>query len=312
MDERQKAELLRIAAGRVEFNSPMSQRTTFRVGGNADAFYEASNMEGLCRVLPYLVREEIPYLVIGRGSNLLVRDGGIRGVVIFLSGAHAEIDRKKSGGPEITVGAGLSIADLLRWCREAGMSGLEFLAGIPGTVGGAVAMNAGAFGNEIGSRVREIRLVTPGGERMAIDRSRLAFSYRALDLKKGAVITRVGFRLDREDGKTVSEKITGYVRKRKETQPLEYPSAGSVFKNPPNDYAGRLIEQAGLKGKKLGRAMISNRHANFIVNEGGATAVDILALIDTAREAVRKTTGVTLEIEIQVVGDPVPGKEEQS
>ncbi len=305
MDERQKTELLRIAGPQVRFDSPMSRLTTFRVGGNAEAIYESTDPEGLCRVIWYLVKEKIPYLVTGRGSNLLVRDGGISGVVILLSGAHAEIDCKKFGHSEISVGAGLSIADLLIWCREAGISGLEFLAGIPGTIGGAVAMNAGAFGNEIGARVSEMRLVTPRGEFSVVDSSLLKFSYRALDLEKGAVIIQVGFRLNRESGKTVSERIAGYLRRRKETQPLEYSSAGSVFKNPANDYAGRLIEQAGLKGKKIGRAMISTKHANFIVNAGGATAADILGLIDAAREAVRRTAGVQLELEIQVVGDPV-------
>jgi UDP-N-acetylmuramate dehydrogenase len=243
--------------------------------------------------------------VIGRGSNLLVGDGGIGGVVILLSGSHAEIGRKKSDHSGISVGAGLAISDLLIWCRDAGISGLEFLAGIPGTVGGAVAMNAGAFGNEIGTRVTQIRLVTPRGELALIDRSRLRFSYRTLDLEKGAVITQVSFRLDRETGKTVSKRMAGYLRRRKERQPLEYSSAGSVFKNPANDYAGRLMEQAGLKGKEIGGAMISTRHANFIVNKGGATAADILALIDAAREAVWRSAGVQLELEIQVVGDPV-------
>ncbi|MBW1782155.1 MAG: UDP-N-acetylmuramate dehydrogenase [Deltaproteobacteria bacterium] len=305
MDERQKIELRRIGGPQVRFDSPMSRLTTFRVGGNAEAIYESMDLEGLRRVISYLVQEEIPYLVIGRGSNLLVGDGGIRGVVILLSGSHAEIGRKKSDHSGISVGAGLAISDLLIWCRDAGISGLEFLAGIPGTVGGAVAMNAGAFGNEIGTRVTQIRLVTPRGELALIDRSRLRFSYRTLDLEKGAVITQVSFRLDRETGKTVSKRMAGYLRRRKERQPLEYSSAGSVFKNPANDYAGRLMEQAGLKGKEIGGAMISTRHANFIVNKGGATAADILALIDAAREAVWRSAGVQLELEIQVVGDPV-------
>ena len=160
MDERQKTELLRIAGKGVEFDSPMSGHTTFRVGGSAEALYKANDIERLCRVISYLAEEEIPYLVVGRGSNLLVKDGGIGGVVILLSGALAKIDCKKSDYPEITVGAGLSIADLLIWCRGEGLAGLEFLAGIPGTIGGAVAMNAGAFGKEIGDSVREIRLLT--------------------------------------------------------------------------------------------------------------------------------------------------------
>ncbi|MCJ7686129.1 MAG: UDP-N-acetylmuramate dehydrogenase [Desulfobacteraceae bacterium] len=302
MDERQKAELLRIAGRQVGFDFPMSQHTTFRVGGNAEAVYEASDPEGLCRVVSFLVNEGIPYLVAGRGSNLLVRDGGIGGVVILLAGAFADIQFEGSDYSDILAGAGLSIVDLLIWCREEGVSGLEFLAGIPGSVGGAVAMNAGAFGKEIGSRVREIRLVSQRGQLTARDRSRLRFSYRDLNLETGAVITNVLFRLDRDPPETVSARIAGCLKRRKETQPLEYPSAGSIFKNPLNDYAGRLIEQAGLKGKRIGGAMISNRHANFIVNKDGATATDILTLINLARDEVRRTAGVQLELEVQIVG----------
>ncbi len=302
MDERQKTELLRIAGRQIGFDFPMSQHTTFRVGGNAEAVYKASDPEGLCRVVSFLVNEGIPYLVAGRGSNLLVKDGGIGGVVILLAGAFADIQYEGSDYSDILAGAGLSIVNLLIWCREEGISGLEFLAGIPGTVGGAVAMNAGAFGKEIGPRVREIRLVSQSGQPTARDRSRFRFSYRDLDLEAGVVITNVLFRLDRDTPETVSARIAGCLKKRKETQPLEYPSAGSIFKNPLNDYAGRLIEQAGLKGKRIGGAMISNKHANFIVNKGGATATDILTLINLARKEVRRTAGVQLELEIQIVG----------
>jgi len=303
MDARQKSELLRIAAGRVEFDAPMTRRTTLRVGGNAEALYEASDLEDLCRILPCLVREGIPYLVVGRGSNLLVRDAGIRGVVIRLSGTLCRIDCSMPNCSEILAGGGLSLADLLIWCRRRGLSGLEFLAGIPGTVGGAVAMNAGAFGDEIGARVRELRLVDPHGEIHVLDRSRLRFSYRALNMETGGVISQVAFRMNLATEKSVLERISGCLKRRKASQPLEYPSAGSVFRNPAADYAGRLIEQAGLKGKRIGGAMISNKHANFIVNMGGATADDILSLIDAAREAVVRTAGIALELEIRVVGE---------
>ena len=302
MDERQKTELLRIAGRQIGFDFPMSQHTTFRVGGNAEAVYKASDPEGLSRVVSFLVNEGIPYLVAGRGSNLLVKDGGIGGVVILLAGVFTDIQHEGSHSSDILAGAGLSIVDLLIWCRKEGISGLEFLAGIPGTVGGAVAMNAGAFGKEIGPRVREIRLVSQSGQLTVRDRSQLKFAYRDLDVEAGVVITNVLFRLDQDTPKTVSARIAGCLKRRKETQPLEYPSAGSIFKNPLNEYAGRLIEQTGLKGKRIGGAMISNKHANFIVNKGGATATDILALINLAREEVKRKAGVQLELEIQVVG----------
>jgi len=288
----------------------MGRHTTFRVGGNAEAVYEASDSEGLCRVVSFLVNEGIPYLVSGRGSNLLVKNGGIGGVVILLAGTFAHIQVEGSGNSDIWAGAGLSTADLLIWCREEGVSGLEFLAGIPGSVGGVVAMNAGAFGKEIGPRVLAVRLVSRGGQLSERDRSRLRFSYRDCDLEAGVVITHVLFRLDRETPETVSARIASCLKRRKETQPLEYPSAGSIFKNPRNDYAGRLIEQAGLKGKRIGGAMISNKHANFIVNKGGATATDILTLINLAREEVKRTAGVQLELEVQIVGDPVRNGED--
>ncbi|MFH1082102.1 MAG: UDP-N-acetylmuramate dehydrogenase [Pseudomonadota bacterium] len=305
MNKWQKTELLRISGQRVEFDSPMSRHTTFRVGGNAEALYEAGDSETLCRVMSFLVKEGIPYIVAGRGSNLLVRDGGIGGTVILLSGAFTRISCNKSDVSEISVGAGLPIADLLIRCRAEGITGLEFLAGIPGTVGGAVAMNAGAFGNEIGAKVHKLKLVTQTGGLEERDRSRLRFSYRSLDREKGVVITQVTFQLDRDTQERVAEKIANYLKRRRETQPLEYPSAGSVFKNPVNDYAGRLIEEAGLKGKTIGGAMISNKHANFIINKGGATATDILALINLAREEVRRRAGVQLELEIRIVGDLV-------
>ena len=202
--KRRKQELLRIAGRQIRFDFPMSRRTTFRVGGNAEAVYEANDPEGLSRVVSFLFKEEIPCLVAGKGSNLLVRDGGIAGVVIFLAGAFADIQLEGSDYPDISAGAGLSISDLLIWCREKGLSGLEFLAGIPGSVGGAVAMNAGAFGKETGSRVREIRLVSRRGQLAVRDRSRLRFSYRDSNLEAGAIITNVLFRLDRHTPKTVS------------------------------------------------------------------------------------------------------------
>jgi UDP-N-acetylmuramate dehydrogenase len=307
MDLRQKTELIRITAGQVEFDAPMTRRTTFRVGGKADALYEVQDLENLSRIVSCLVREEIPYLVIGRGSNLLVRDGGIRGVVVLLSGDLGRIECSRPDGCDILAGAGLSIAQLLIWCRRRGLSGLEFLAGIPGTVGGAAAMNAGAFENEIGAWIRVLRLVDARGDIHVINRSRLSFSYRALDMEKGSVIAQVGFRLNLETGKSVAKRISAYLKRRKASQPLQEASAGSVFRNPANDYAGRLIEEAGLKGKRIGGAMISDRHANFIVNRGGATAADILALIDAAREAVMRTAGIELELEIRVVGDPADG-----
>jgi UDP-N-acetylmuramate dehydrogenase len=280
----------------------MSDYTTFRVGGNVDALYEANSVENLQRVLRYLNEDHIPCFVVGLGSNLLVKDEGLEGLVILLRGPLADIEQEGTDDLTILAGGGLSIVDLLAYCRALGLGGLEFLAGIPGTIGGVVAMNAGAFGREIGEKIETIHIITQQGDVVVRDRSKLNFSYRKLDIEEGAVIIQVRLELDREDKGVVGELIGNYLRRRKESQPLEYPSAGSVFKNPPHDYAGRLIEKAGLKGKMIGGAMISERHCNFIINTGGAKAKDVLALLNLAQEKVRKKTGIELQPEIKVVG----------
>jgi UDP-N-acetylmuramate dehydrogenase len=311
MNKRQKEELSRLGVEGLRFDCSMAQHTTFRVGGPAESLYEAKNADDLRRVIAFLNGEEIPYLVVGSGSNLLVKDEGLEGMVILLRGPLAGMAQEKTDpsvsnlrAHDMTVhaGAGLPIVDLLIHCRDSGYGGLEFLAGIPGTVGGAVAMNAGAFGKEIGDWVKEINVITAGGEIVARNRSQLKFSYRALHMEKKSVIIGAYLKVNIEDVKTVAKKITGYLKRRKKNQPIEYPSAGSVFKNPPNDFAGRLIEHVGLKGKKVGGAMISEKHANYIVNTGDATGKDILELVSLTQDKVREETGVKLEPEIKVVG----------
>ncbi len=292
---------MRLGEG-LSWDSPMTGYTTFQVGGAAEAFYRATDLMGLLKLVAYLINEDIPYLVIGRGSNLLVKDAGIRGVVIHLSGSMAGIEYERRQGT-VMAGAGLSIQELLSECRDRGLGGLEFLAGIPGTVGGAVAMNAGAFGNEVGERVEAIRGVTPQGTAIQREKGELRFSYRNLELDPGTIITQVRIRLEPRPREAVSEGIAGYLRQRKALQPLDYPSAGSVFKNPVDDYAGRLIEAAGLKGKRVGGAMVSEKHANFIVNTGGATASDILALMRLIQREVKRFSGIRLEPEIRIAGE---------
>ena len=311
MDKRQKKELSRLGVEGVRFDCSMAQHTTFRVGGPAESLYEAKDAENLQRVIAFLNREKIPYIVVGKGSNLLVKDEGLEGVVILLRGPLASMAQENTDPPvsnlrthDMTVhaGAGLPIADLLIHCRDSGYGGLEFLAGIPGTVGGAVAMNAGAFGKEIGDWVKEINVITAEGGVVARNRSQLKFSYRALHMEKKSVIIGACLKVDTGTGKTVAKRIAGYLKRRKESQPIEFPSAGSIFKNPPNDYAGRLIELAGLKGNKIGGAMISEKHANYIVNTGDATAKDILDLLTLIQEKVKKENGIKLEPEIKIVG----------
>lgn len=313
MNEAQKRELSRLCGGRIRFDVPMSEHTTFRAGGRAEALYEAHEAEELRKALQFLKRESIPYLVCGGGSNLLVRDGGLEGAAIRLTGALADLARDDGQAPNVLLaGGGLSLARLLAFCRREGLGGLEFLAGIPGTVGGAVAMNAGAFGKETSEAVEAASILSPSGETALKTREELAFSYRRLEMQAGSVILQTRFSLEREAPETVSKRIAQNLERRKARQPLGRPSAGSVFKNPPGEFAGRLIERAGLKGETRGGAMISQEHANFIVNRGGAAAEDILALVRLAQERVRQETGLELELEIRVVGKASDEKEGRS
>ena len=281
----------------------MYQMTAYQVGGKAEAVCFPGELPELSRIIFYLLREGIPYFVVGKGSNLLVSDGGIKGAVIVLKDKLASVEIVETEDASILAGGGLTIAGLLAYCNRNGLSGLEFLAGIPGTLGGAVFMNAGAFGQETGNLVYEVLTIGSDGETSVLNREDMRFSYRASSVPKGTVIYGAKLRLQRGDKDRIAGMIAGNLKKRKETQPLDYPSAGSVFKNPPGDYAGRLIEKAGLKGTKIGGAMISPRHGNFIVNTGGANACDILALINLARDRVKEEMGIDLEPEIVILGD---------
>lgn len=302
MDERQRSELLRIDREGIQFHRSMKEYTTFRIGGHADALYCARELGKLQRLISCLCREHIPYLVVGKGSNLLVKDNGFAGVVILMGEELARIEQEGEKTQILTVGGGLGLGELLRHCSKKGLGGLEFLAGIPGTVGGSVVMNAGAFGKDVGSVVQEIQMVTPQGDLATSTRAELAFSYRELAIPEGTVVVGATFRTNPESPKIVAKRVADYLARRKAIQPLQYPSAGSIFKNPPNDSAGRLIEKVGLKGKIFGGAMISPKHANYIVNTGGARARDVLALMELARAKVRGETGIELEPEIRVVG----------
>ena len=302
MNRRQRKELTVILDQNVQYECPMSRYTTFRVGGPAEALCMIRELDELKRTVAYLDSEKIPYLVVGRGSNLLVKDEGFKGVALMLREELARVEKNGENDQVILAGGGLSLFALIEYCKARGLAGLEFLAGIPGTTGGAVAMNAGAWGSEVGNLVEEVQMVTPEGELNTLGQSGLKFTYRALLFPKGAVIIRVKFELNPKSPESIAAKVADYLKKRQESQPSGYPSGGSVFKNPQNDFAGRLIERAGLKGKRIGGAMISPEHANFIINTGGASASDILALMDLARIKVREQTGIELESEIRVVG----------
>lgn len=289
-----------FAGNGVRFDVPMDRETTFRAGGRAWALYQAEEPEELSRVIRYLHDEGIPYRALGRGSNLLVADEGFPGVFVRLGGKLANISLVDDA--RVLAGGGAGLQNLVRFCTDQGLAGLEFLSGIPGSVGGAVAMNAGAFGWDMGSRVRAIHWMTPAGDRRWEDASTRLFAYRQLLMPEGTLILEAALHVDREAPQVIGARVAENLKRRGERQPRDYPSAGSVFKNPAGDYAARLIEGAGLKGKAIGGAMVSFKHANFIVNTGQATASDILALISLIQTEVLKQTSVWLEPEIHVVG----------
>jgi len=302
LDATIKKRMKEIGGEAIFLDVPMSQYTTFRVGGNVEVLYRGRNLKELKEMMAFIMDKGIPYHIIGRGSNLLVRDGGLNGIAIILDGSFASIEHTTVAEPYILAGAGLPLHKLVDFCTEKGLAGAEFLAGIPGTVGGGVAMNAGSGGEEINGLIKEVTVLTRGGAVERRDSSSLTFQYRGLDLHKGEIILNAGLGLKFDKSASIRKRVTSNIKRRKERFPFDMPSAGSIFKNPEGDYAGRLIDAAGLKGRRVGGAMISAKHANFIVNTGKASASDIVALMDLARVKVREMFDVQLVPEIKVVG----------
>jgi UDP-N-acetylmuramate dehydrogenase len=285
----------------VRFDVPMSRYTSLCVGGPADALARPADRPQLARLLGICAAQRLPHQLVGAGFNTLVLDGGIEGVVIQLGRLRGLAERP---GYAIRAEAGVSHSQVTRFCAQRGLSGLEFAAGIPGSVGGWVAMNAGVPGREIADCVREIEVMSPTGRtRRHLGRAALRFVYRALHgLAPGSVVVSALLGVSPSTAAEVRSGVERLLSRRAESQPLNVPSCGSVFKNPPGDYAGRLIEAVGLKGHRIGNAQISPLHANFIANLGAATAGDVLALIEYARKTVEARAGVRLEPEVRIVG----------
>jgi len=301
MEERHRKDICSIVGRDVRFDRPMRLYTTLRIGGNAAAFVVAKSLDVLKAVLSYAEASHIPWIVLGKGSNVLVSDEGIDGLVVRLRGELAGVDMEEAG-TSLRVGGGATIRRMLDACAHEGLCGLEFLAGIPGTAGGAVAMNAGARGREVGDSVKQVEFMNCGGRISSVAPDLLSFSYRCCMIPKGTLVTKVLFRVKKEAPDAVRNRIRKNLEVRRSTQPLGYPSAGSVFRNPGGDAAGRLLERVGLKGKRIGGAEISTLHANFILNRGGATAADVLSLMKLARKEVFRSTGIELEPEVRMLG----------
>lgn len=293
-----------ICPGRVSQDIPLAPLTTFKIGGKADWFVRIEQETELERVLPLLTGREILWRILGQGSNLLISDRGVRGVVLHLTPIREpfKVENRKNNRVFLELGAGLPLAGLIRWGIKNGLRGLEFLAGIPGSLGGAWAMNAGSHGQEIKNLTEHLQVISPEGLIIKKRKKELRFGYRSLQLEPGEIILSGGLLLETGNPADVRREVRRLWAQKRAGQPLGLPSCGSVFRNPPGDFAGRLIEKAGLKGAQRGGAQISNRHANFIVNLGGARASDVLFLMNQIRLQVWKKFGVPLEPEVRLWG----------
>jgi UDP-N-acetylmuramate dehydrogenase len=294
--------------GEVRLNEPMSGHTSFRIGGPADALVMPADRGDLIALLAEVREQDIPYAVLGGGTNLLFRDGGFRGVVISLKQMSAiEIAReyRSLGGSFAVVHAeaGAVLARLLNFSVERGLTGLEFSTGIPGTVGGALCMNAGTSQGEFGDIVETVTLLAPSGDLVVQQNDEMRFGYRTANVPPGHIVLDARVILRYGDAEKIKAQVKKIMDQRKALQPWGMPNAGSVFKNPMDEAAGKLIESAGLKGHAVGGAQVSKKHANFIVNTGNAKAADVLALMETIRDKVLEMHRIRLEPEIKIIGE---------
>lgn len=280
---------------------PMAKHTSFRIGGPADVLAQPADEAELAALLKRAAEHAVPVTLIGNGSNLLVRDKGIRGLVIKLSNSFSDM---KAVGNELTFGSGISLAMASKKAASLSLSGLEFAVGIPGTIGGAVYMNAGAYDGEMAKVVTSVRVMDREGKISELKASELAFAYRHTALQNsGLIVTSVTCVLQPDEADDIAAKMADFSQRRISKQPLELPSAGSMFKRPPGYFAGTLIDQTGLKGYTVGGAQVSTKHAGFVVNVGGATAQDVLQLISDVQSKVFAAHGVRLEPEVLVLGE---------
>ena len=287
-------------ADQILLNEPMSRHTTFRVGGPADVLFMPESGGQVAAALRAAREAGVPALVIGNGSNLVVRDGGVRGLVIALGDGMSAIVRD---GDVVSAQAGASLAKVAAFAQAEGLSGLEFASGIPGTLGGGCAMNAGAYGGQLSDALIDAEVLMDG-EARTLTNAGMQMGYRTtLPLRTGGIVLSARFRLTPDDPQAIAARMRELNARRRDKQPLNYPSAGSTFKRPEGHFAGALIEGAGLKGRSVGGAQVSQKHAGFIINTGGATAADILALIGIVQAEVAARDGVRLETEVRSVGE---------
>ena len=286
--------------GELEENAPLDRETWFRAGGPADVLFRPADRDDLIEFIRKKPKD-VPVTVIGYGSNLLVRDGGVAGVVVRMGKRMAEIE---IDGEDVSAGAGAGDVAVSAAARDAGVAGLEFLSGIPGTIGGALRMNAGAYGREMKDVVIECKALDPSGALHKLKLSDLGFDYRHCGLPEDWIFTSAVMRGTRDAKEKIAERMAEIRRAREESQPLRTRTGGSTFANPPGHKAWKLVDEAGCRGFKIGGAMVSDKHTNFLINTGGATAADIEELGEEVRRRVKAKSGVTLEWEIRRIGRP--------
>ena len=290
-----------LGKDRVLVDEPMKRHTTFRIGGPADFFLLPSTVDEVRGILEICREEELPYFILGNGSNLLVSDEGYRGVIIQLYRNFSNISVE---GNEICASSGALLSQIAAAARNASPTGFEFAGGIPGTLGGAVFMNAGAYGGELKDVLKEAVVMTEQGEILTLPVEKLDMGYRTSRIKKaGYLVLEARLVLEQGDMDKIRDITKNLTEKRVSKQPLEYPSAGSTFKRPEGYFAGKLIMDAGLRGYQVGDAQVSEKHCGFVINKGNATAADVLTLIENVREKVQEQFGVTLEPEVKFLGE---------
>ena len=294
-----RQEIKKITKGIILFDEPMSKHTSYGIGGPARAYVTPKNKEDLVSILKFSKDNNIPSYFIGSGSNLLVSDDGIDGIVITLGKSFNKLEINKNN---VFAETGVMLGKMVKECTKRNLSGLESLIGVPGTLGGALIMNAGAFGGEISNYLEYVSVITMSGDEKKYQQKDIKFNYRNSSFSDNEILINANFKFIFSDQKTVSKNKLKASGGRKSSQPLRFRSAGSVFKNPSEGAAGYFIDKAGLKGTKSGDAEISNIHANFFVNHGSATAKDVLRLINIARKKVYNEFGVMLELEIKTLG----------
>jgi len=308
-----KSHLVNQFGANVRFDEPMARHTSFKIGGPADAYVMPGDEHELAQLVKWVIEKGVSYVVIGKGTNLLVKDRGIRGVVISLAERFKKISsfEEEKDVTRVTAMAGVRLSAVCRFALKNSLSGLNFALGIPGSVGGAILMNAGAAGGAIDKVTDQITILSSKGDRMTIGRSSMNWSYRGFSIQlpdgqtsEGFIVLSGDFLLKAADRKRLHAEAKDIINQRKATQPVQTRSAGCFFKNPPKgDPAGKLIDMAGLKGFRIGGAEVSKQHANFIVNHGGASAQDIIRVAAAVQETVVKRFDVKLETEVKIIGE---------